>query len=105
MAREFRHQGRSLGPTVEPEETAIIDSDELRARVAADARNRWVALPDLSRARLHRGLMTATLRARSTDGSRLTLMWLKHDPAYAILSEVFGERLGANLRVKASRER
>lgn len=100
MAREHRKRG---GGTTVVESAADVDeisTVDIRQRIDADPKNRWVPFAAVQRARLRRGILNGRLRVQLRDGSEIKLLWLRADPAYHVLAEVLKDSLGPKLMLR-----
>lgn len=98
-ARERKRQG---GGSTVPNADAIdaMTPDALNDMVSSDAKNRRAALAEIRTAKLRRGILNGRLSVVLHDGTRIKLLWLKTDPAYEILADILGDRLGPNLKLR-----
>lgn len=81
--------------------SAQMDAEEI-PELATARRYRWIPRDQVSEARLRKGLFADRLKVALADGSRIKLLWLKRDPAYAALRPVLGEWLGSRLKLTGS---
>lgn len=93
-------EGRRLRDTVgpAPRYRDLPSADEAGPLLALDPTNRCIRLDEVASARLHRGILNDRLALTLQEGSRLTLFWLRVDPAYDVLAQELPERLGSAFR-------
>jgi len=88
-ARERR--GRDSRSTVSAADTRDETTvDALASKLADDDKNRLIPLDAIATARLRQGMLNGRLSISLDDGTRIKLLWLKDDPAYAILAARLG---------------
>jgi hypothetical protein len=95
-ARELTSRGNRFGPTVHATDAQSVAPNDFSKLISEHPRTRLIPLAKVRRARVRRGLFNASLRVRLEDGSRVTLLWLKADPATEVLSQVFATVLDTN---------
>jgi hypothetical protein len=101
MAETQRAAGKRRGGSTvtDADGTHAMTTEELIERLGGDRRNRHALLGEIQTAKLRRGLLTSRLSLVLRDGTRFKLLWLKADPAFAVLEAVLEDPLGARLKV------
>jgi hypothetical protein len=71
------------------------DADQVLRR---DATNKYILISDIAEARLHRGILSDRLAITTIRGAKHKLLWLRADPAHAILADQLPMLLGRRFR-------
>jgi len=84
-----------VGPTVRTPLPEVQLSGLALARLLGGHRtNRFVDFDAVAQARLVKGMTSDALRLTMRDGTRHKFLWLRRDPAYAVLSSTLPVALG-----------